>query len=44
MCFKINNTIGEIIQFEKRTKLQSPNKRNPQTKEKKIFTIIEGTL
>ena len=45
MYFKINNTIVEIFQFEKK----EPHcillhTRNPQTKETKIFAIIEGTL
>ena len=45
MYFKINNTIVEIFKFEKK----DPHcillhTRNPQTKEKKIFAIVEGTL
>ena len=45
MYFKINDTIVEIIQFEKK----EPHcillhTRNPQTKEKKKFAVIEGTL
>jgi len=45
MYFKINNTNVEMFQFEKKEPhcilLQT---RNPQTKEKKIFGVIEGTL
>ena len=45
MYFKINNEFVEIFQFEKKDPhciLQ--HRRNPQTKEKKIFAIVEGTL
>ena len=45
MYFKINNTIVEIFQFEKKeTHCILQHTRNPQTKEKKIFAIIERTL
>ena len=45
MYLKINNTIVEIFQFEKK----DPHcillhTRKPQTKERKIFAVIEGTL
>ena len=45
MYFKINNRIVEKFHFEKK----DPHcillhTRNPQTKEKKLFAIIEGTL
>ena len=45
MYFKINNTIVEVFQFEKK----DPHcillhTRNRQTREKKIIAVIEGTL
>ena len=45
MYFKLNNTIVEIFQFEKKKpRCILLHTRNPQTKEKKIFAIIEGNL
>ena len=45
MYFKINNTIVEIFQFEKKDPhCNLLHIGNPQTKEKKIFAIVEGTL
>ena len=45
MYFKINNELVEIFQFEKK----DPHcillhTRNPQTEEKMIFAIVEGTI
>ena len=45
MYFKMNNTIVETFQFEKK----EPHcillhTKDPQTKEKKIFATVEGTL
>ena len=46
MYFKINNTIVEIFQVKKKKEPHCIllHTRNPQTREKKIFAIIEGTL
>ena len=45
MYFKIIKTIVEILQFEKKNlHCILLHTRNPQTKENKIFAIMEGTL
>ena len=45
MYFKINNSIAEMFQFEKNeAHCILLHTRNPRTKGKKIFAIVEGTL
>ena len=45
MYFKINNKNVETIQFEKKEPIcVLLHTKNPRTKEKKLFAIVEGTL
>ena len=45
MYFERNNTIVETFQFEKKEpQCILLHTKNPQTKEKKTFAIVEGTL